>query len=381
MQVLFYKIIEVISKLNGSYKLLVIYMRKILVLIFLFIILSIKVDASTSSAHSYVLMDEVTGRVLTSKDKDSKRLIASITKIMTCVLAIESNKLDEIVVVDSSIKKAYGSGIYIEEGEEILLKDLLYGLMLRSGNDAAEMIASFVGGSDDEFVKMMNTKAREIGMKNTTFYNPSGLPTPSGNYSSAYDMALLTRYAMKYDIYKEIVSTKKYKVTTNKKTYIWNNKNKLLKYDYITGGKTGYTEESGRTLVSTANIDNMHLIVVTIRDSDDWNTHLELYNYAKDNYDVYKVLNKNRFVLPGESFYNNNFLYIKEDIYIPLKKSETKTITSHVILNRKEDFLDNQKVGVIDIYLDDDFIYEEDIFVIKNKKTVKKGFLSKWFDD
>ena len=109
--------------------------------------------------------------------------------------------------------------------EKIKLKDLVYGLMLRSGNDAAAMIANYVSGSDEEFVNLMNNKAKELGMKNTIFYNPSGLPTPHGNYSSVYDMALLTRYAMKNDAYREIVGTKKYKVTTNKKTYVWNNKN------------------------------------------------------------------------------------------------------------------------------------------------------------
>ncbi len=360
-------------------------MKKQLLFLLLLIIFVGRVEASTNSAYSYILMDANTGRVLLSKDKDSKRLIASITKIMTCVLAIESGKLDNLVVVDSSIKKAYGSGIYIEEGEEITLKDLLYGLMLRSGNDAASMIATYVGGSEEEFVKMMNNKAKEIGMKNTIFYNPSGLPTPSGNYSSVYDMALLTRYAMQYDIYREIVSTKKYKVTTNKKTYIWNNKNKLLKYDFITGGKTGYTEESGRTLVSSANINNMNLIAVTIRDSDDWNTHLELYNYAKDNYDSYKVLNKDKFVLPGESYYNNDTLYIKRDVYIPLKNNETKSLTSHIILDKKENITDNEKIGVIKIYLDNYLINEEDIFIIKNNnKKEKKNFFTRikeWFND
>lgn len=360
-------------------------MKKLLLILLLAIIFVGRVNASTSSAHSYILMDANTGRVLLSKDKDSKRLIASITKIMTSVLAIESGKLDDLVVVDSSIEKAYGSGIYIEEGEEISLRDLIYGLMLRSGNDAASMIAAYVGGSEEEFVRMMNNKAKEIGMKNTTFYNPSGLPTPRGNYSSCYDMALLTRYAMKYDVYREIVSTKKYKVTTNKKTYIWNNKNKLLKYDFITGGKTGYTEESGRTLVSSANINNMNLIVVTIRDSDDWNTHLELYNYAKDNYDSYKVLNKDKFVLPGESYYINDTLYINNDVYIMLKKEETKYLTSHIVLDKKDNIKNNEKVGVIKIYLDNNLIDEEDIFIIKNKKRKENNsFFTKikeWFND
>lgn len=245
------------------------------------------------------------------------------------------------------------------------------------------MIASYVAGSEEEFVNMMNNKAKELGMKNTIFYNSSGLPTPHGNYSSCYDMALLTKYAMEYDLYKEIVSTKKYKVTTNKKTYIWNNKNKLLKYDYITGGKTGYTEESGRTLVSTSSIDDMKLIAVTIRDSDDWNTHLELYNYAKDNYIGYKVLNKDKFRIIGDTYYNNSTFYINNNIYIPLKREEKGNLISHIVLEKKEFYNTDDKVGVNQIYLDDTLLYEEDIYIIKNTKA-KKGIwdkLREWFYD
>lgn len=357
-------------------------MKKIILFGLLFFVGISYVNASTSSAYSYVLMDQTTGRVLASKDMNSSRLVASITKIMTSVLAIESGKIDDIVTVDESVLKAYGSGIYIEVGEEISLKDLLYGLMLRSGNDAATMIATYVAGSEEEFVNMMNDKARELGMKNTTFYNASGLPTPSGNYSSCYDMALLTRYAMQYDLYREIVSTEKYKVTTNKKTYIWNNKNKLLRYDYVTGGKTGYTEESGRTLVSTATIDDMNLIVVTIRDSDDWNTHLELYEYARDNYTGYKVLNKNKFKVIGDTYYDDSTFYIKNDVYLPLKKSEKGSLISHIILEKKESYNNDDKVGVNQIYLGDTLLYEEDIYIIKNDSVKKKSIfdrIKEWF--
>lgn len=361
-------------------------MKKVfVVLCCLFMLLIPRVKASTSSASSYILMDETTGRVLLSKDMHSKRLIASITKIMTATIAIESGKLDDIVTVDESVLKAYGSGIYIEVGEEMKLKDLVYGLMLRSGNDAAAMIANYVSGSDEEFVNLMNNKAKELGMKNTIFYNPSGLPTPHGNYSSVYDMALLTRYAMKNDAYREIVGTKKYKVTTNKKTYVWNNKNKLLRYDYITGGKTGYTEESGRTLVSTADIDNMKLIVVTIRDSDDWNTHIELYNYAKDKYYPYKVLNKNKFKVYGDTYYKDSTFYIKNDLYIPLLKSETKSLTSHIVLEKKKDYHSYEKIGKNRILLGDTLLYEEDIYIIKNNAKYKKESIftkiKKWFND
>ena len=329
-------------------------MKKILLLIIILILLLIpKVNASTTSASSYILMDGVTGRVLLSKDMNSKRLIASITKIMTSIIAIESGKVEDTVTIDDSILKAYGSGIYIEVGEEIKLKDLLYGLMLRSGNDAALAIANYIAGSEENFVNLMNAKAKELGMKNTLFYNASGLPTPHGNYSSCYDMALLTRYVMKNKLYREIVSTKEYKAATNYKTYVWNNKNKLLRYNYITGGKTGYTEESGRTLVSSATIDGMNLIAVTIRDSDDWNTHLELYNYAKDNYASYKVLNKNKFKVIGDTYYKDNYFYIKNDVYIPLKKNEKKSLVSHIILEKKK----NTTLKVVILLIPYDLFY------------------------
>ena len=247
------------------------------------------------------------------------------------------------------------------------------------------MIATYVAGSEDKFVNMMNNKAKELGMNNTIFYNSSGLPTPRGNYSSVYDMALLTRYAMKYDIYRDIVSTTKYKVSTNKKTYIWNNKNKLLRYDYITGGKTGYTEESGRTLVSTASIDDMNLIVVTIRDSDDWNTHIQLYNYAKDNYNGYKVLNKDRFNVIGDTYYKESSFYIKNDVYLPLNKDEKGSLINHIILEKKENYNTDDKVGVNQIYLNDTLLYEEDIYVIKNSDFVRKKSIfdriKEWFYD
>ena len=355
-------------------------MKKILLFFVLCLIFIPKVSCSTSSAHSYVLMDAETGRVLDSKNMNDKSLIASITKIMTAVITIESNKLDELVKVDDSILKSYGSGIYIQVGEEMLLKDMLYGLMLRSGNDAAVMIATYVAGSEEAFVKLMNDKAKKIGMKNTTFVNSSGLDnTDSGNYSTAYDMALLTRYAMQYDEYREIVKTKEYMVKTNYKTYVWHNKNKLLNYDYVTGGKTGYTEKAGRTLVSSASKDDMNLIVVTIRDSDDWNTHIELYNYAFSNYTSYKVLNKDNFNIIGDTYYNND-LYIKEDLYIPLKNSETGMLISKIKLEKLKNYKQDDKVGYIEIYIDDELLATKDIYVNKKDENKTQGFWSKLWE-
>lgn len=299
---------------------------------------------------------------------------------MTCILAIENSNLNEIVKVDDSILKSYGSGIYISVGEEIKLIDLLYGLMLRSGNDAAIMISTYISGSEEEFVSLMNKKAKEIGMKNTIFYNSSGLDnTTRGNLSTTYDMALLTKYAMQNETYKEIVKTKKHTVKTNLKTYIWHNKNKLLSYDYVTGGKTGYTEKAKRTLVSTASKNNINLIVVTIKDSDDWNTHRTLYEKIFNNYVNFKVLNKKTFKVEKDSYYDN--LYIKDDIYVTLKQDETYDLINHIKLEKREEYQDGDRVGTSYIYLDDTLVNEVPIYAKKksNKKESLLDKIRKWF--
>ena len=354
-------------------------MKKLLLFLLCLFAFIPKTNASTNTAYEYILMDMDSGRVIEGKNIHVPKLIASITKIMTCILAIENGNVESIVKVDESVLKSYGSGIYISVGEEITLHDLLYGLMLRSGNDAAIMISTYISGSEEEFVKLMNKKAKELGMKNTLFYNASGLDTISiGNKSTAYDMALLTRYAMQNDIYKEIVKTKKHIVKTNLKTYVWHNKNKMLSYDYITGGKTGYTERAKRTLVTTASKNNMNLVVVTIKDSDDWNTHKLLYEYAFNNYKSLKVLNKNNFKVLNDTFYDK--LYIKNDVYLTLKKGEGKSLISHIKLEKIKDYQDGDKVGTNYIYLGDTLVHQEDIYAKRvNKKDNLFTKIKKWF--
>jgi len=143
------------------------------------------------SGKSTIVMDVNSGRVLYSRDSNTKRLIASITKIMTCLVTLENANMDNIVTVGDEVSKMYGTNIYIEVGEKMSIKDLVYGLMLRSGNDAAMVLAVNVFGSEEKFIKAMNDKAKEIGMKNTVFRNPHGLDEDTKNYSTAYDMAIL----------------------------------------------------------------------------------------------------------------------------------------------------------------------------------------------
>ena len=332
------------------------------------------------SASSYILMDQNSHRVLLSKNMHNVRLIASITKIMTCLIAIESDRLDETVIIDESILKSYGSGIYIEIGEEITLRDLLYGLMLRSGNDAALMISNYVSNSEEEFVHLMNYRAKELGMKNTIFNNSSGLDNIKGNYSTAYDMAILTSYAMQYEEYRNIVKTKKHILKTNKKTYIWYNKNKLLDTNYITGGKTGWTEKAKRTLVTTASKNNLDLVAVTLNDGNDWETHKNLYNYAFDNYTSYKVLNKNNFFVQNENYYNSK-LYINNDVYLPLKESEINKVYNNIKLNVLNNVRNNDMVGENNLYIGDELIWIEPIYVKKEKEITENIFdkIKRWF--
>ena len=283
---------------------------------------------------------------------------------MTCIVAIESGKLDEVVTIGDEILPAYGSGIYIKQGEQLKLIDLLYGLMLRSGNDAALAIANYVGGDVESFVKLMNEKAKEIGMKNSTFNNPSGLDQDKGNYSTAYDMALLTSYAMKNEIYKKIVSTKKYTLTTNMNSYAWYNKNRLLNsYKYTTGGKTGFTEKARRTLVTTASCDNLNLVVVTLNDGNDFADHKDLYEEAFKNYFAYKILNEGTINIYDENYYTDYDLYVKDSFSYPLMKSEKGNLYLKIELNRNDKVKDGDIVGSVHVVQNDNILFTTSIYV------------------
>ena len=348
--------------------------KKVLVIIMMFLILSIDaVEALSLSCRSCILMDIDSGRVLYEKDATTPRLIASITKIMTAILAIESNKLDDTVIVGDEVLSMYGSNIYIELGEKIKLEDLVYGLMLRSGNDAAIVIATYIGGTEEKFVDMMNKKAKEIGMKNTIFNNSHGLDEITQNKSTAYDMALLSSYASNNKTYMKIVGTKKYSVKTNKKTYIWNNRNNLLfTYEYLTGGKTGYTPNAGKTLVTTASKKQLNLTAVALNDGNHYETHKTLYEYGFNNYKKYKILDKKNFKI--DKGYYKNKIYIKNNFYYPLTEYETDKIKVLAKITKLENYKDNEKIGTAEVYLNNDLIHNEPIYV---KKENKDNFIDK----
>lgn len=234
-----------------------------------------------TNASCAILMDAESGRVLYEQNIHQPRLIASITKLMTALVAVEQAKdLDEVVRVKGEWLGSEGSSIYLTAGEEITLRGLLYGLLLQSGNDAAMVVACHTAGSVEEFVVLMNRRAVELGMENSSFANPSGL-NDDEHYSTAYDMALLARACLDNEAVADICATRS--ITIGTRTFV--NHNKLLYlYEGCVGMKTGFTEKAGRTLVSAAERNGQTLICVTLNDGDDWNDHKKLLDYGFKTY-------------------------------------------------------------------------------------------------
>ena len=244
------------------------------------------------SAKSVVLMDTDSGRVLYAHNEHEQRLIASTTKLMTALVALESGiEPDTRVSIKPEWTGIEGSSLYLKPGEELSLETLLYGLLLRSGNDAAHAVAGFCGPGAEAFVTRMNEKAAQLGMKNSSFENPSGLDGEH-HYSTAYDMALLARACLENETLRKICATK----TITLENRIFTNHNKLLRqYEGCIGLKTGYTERAGRTLVSAAQRDGMTLICVTLAAPNDWADHKALYDAA------FCVYERNCLVREGEA--------------------------------------------------------------------------------
>ena len=246
----------------------------------------------TVSAASAILVDASTGRVLYEKDAYSKRLIASTTKLMTALVAVESTPDLQRVITVQPEYQAEGSSMYLAVGEEITLEELLYGLLLHSGNDAALAIAGGCAGDVETVVDWMNQWAGEIGMTNTHFANPNGLDDEE-HYSTAWDMTLLAREVLGNDVLREMVSTKSIHTAGRDLT----NHNKLLwRYEGCGGMKTGYTMAAGRTLVSCATRNGQTLICVTLDDPNDWEDHAALFDYGFQNWCLHPLTHSGKVV-------------------------------------------------------------------------------------
>lgn len=340
-------------------------MKKIIIILIL-TILPLKINALTAS--SYIVMDTDNNRVLEGNNINKESLIASITKIMTSMVVINNTNLDKKITISDSVLKSYGSGIYVSVGEEITIRELLYGLMLRSGNDAAIELAYQVASTTENFAYLMNLLAKNIGMKNTNFINSSGLEEgDSANKSTVYDMALLSSYAIKNPEYQKIVSTKDITIKTNLKSYIWHNKNKLLSsYKYCIGGKTGYTKKAKRTLVTNASKDNINLTIVTFNDGNDFNDHQNLYEKYFNKLKNYKIITKGKI----KTKYDNTF--IDNDYYMSLTKEEYSKIETTI--NYYNNNVTNI-VGNITVSLNGKEYIKENIYIKEPKKEIEL----KWY--
>ena len=340
-------------------------MKKIIIILIL-TILPLKINALTAS--SYIVMDTDNNRVLEGNNINKESLIASITKIMTSMVVINNTNLDKKITISDSVLKSYGSGIYVSVGEEITIRELLYGLMLRSGNDAAIELAYQVASTTENFAYLMNLLAKNIGMKNTNFINSSGLEEgDSANKSTVYDMALLSSYAIKNPEYQKIVSTKDITIKTNLKSYIWHNKNKLLSsYKYCIGGKTGYTKKAKRTLVTNASKDNINLTIVTFNDGNDFNDHQDLYEKYFNKLKNYKIITKGKI----KTKYDNTF--IDNDYYMSLTKEEYSKIETTI--NYYNNNVTNI-VGNITVSLNGKEYIKENIYIKEPKKEIEL----KWY--
>lgn len=253
------------------------------------LIFAVKIPARAElavSAKAAILMHADSGRVLYEKNADEHMLIASTTKIMTAIVVLEHCELDDLVEVDSRSAGIEGSSMYLKAGESYTVEDLLYGLLLVSGNDAASALALHVADSMEEFAELMNSKAAELGMTESSFKNAHGLDE-EGHYSTARDMAKLAAYCMGNEDFARIAGTVSH--TVGEQTLV--NHNRLLReYDGCLGLKTGYTMAAGRTLVTCAERDGARYVCVTLNDPDDWDDHKALYDWAFANYSFAEVI-------------------------------------------------------------------------------------------
>ena len=280
------------------------------------------IQARAVSARRAYVLDTVSGRVLFDRNSNEQSLIASTTKIMTALIICEQcNVLDRMRIPKEAVG-IEGSSMYLREGEILTLQELLYGLMLSSGNDAAVALAIYCGGTVEGFAELMNDKARNLGLSGTHFENPNGLDAP-GHYSTARDLAVLAAYAMKNPVFAKTVSSKSVKVGER---YLTNHNKLLWRVEGADGVKTGYTQAAGRILVSSAMRDGRRLVAVTIDAPDDWNDHASLLEEGFSRYSVQKVVSEGDCigtleVLGGESCQVQ--LLAEEDFFYALAAEES----------------------------------------------------------
>ncbi len=340
---------------------------RILVWIFVIVLTTTNSFAAVTdvSAASAIVMDAKTGRILYQKNIHQKMPIASTTKIMTALVALEKSDPNEIVKIPRQAVGIEGSSIYLGYDEKIKMEDLLYGLMLCSGNDAAVAIAAHVGGSVEKFVELMNQRARELGALNTNFMNPHGLHHDQ-HYSTAYDLALISRQALQWEEFKEISKTKLWVAEREGYKHFYNKNRTVSEYEGGDGVKIGYTRAAGRCLVASATRNGMQLICVVLNDGNWFQDAYRLLDAAFEKYKPYPVLKKDIglktiFVKNGEKTATK--IVSAEDVQIPLTEEEVSKVN---VLLETDEMVEapvsrGERIGKAKIYLDDTLLYTTEL--------------------
>ncbi|WP_197144493.1 D-alanyl-D-alanine carboxypeptidase family protein [Lysinibacillus sphaericus] len=344
-------------------------MHRLVRLILFMIVVVMLMLPQTSLARGgsgYAVLDGDTGRVLYESNSDARLPIASLTKMWTALVVIENSNLQDEVVISPKAATSEGSSIYLQAGEKVTVETLLYGLMLRSGNDAATALAEHVGGSVEGFVKLMNERAVVAGLTNTVFMNPSGLHHDE-HLSSARDTAEMLRIALQNKTFKKIASTVLYRANTEN-GMLWENKHRLIRegsgvaidIDDETqpvsalktakgsafAGKTGFTKVAGRTLATAFQKDGQTCIVVTLNESDDWNMHRSFANKVWGEYSLETVVKKGKYKV------NKNLsIHLEQPIRLQLNKEEKESVRQVLHVSRK------RMEGVLSIFIGEERIY------------------------
>ena len=323
-------------------------------------------DKNFTSSTAEIVMDANSKRILYQKNIHEKKYMASTTKILTAITVIENSNLNDVITVSKDTTGIEGSSIYLVEGEKLSVKDLLYGLMLRSGNDCAETLAKHVSGCNENFATLMNDTAKKIGAFNSNFINPHGLHNDN-HYTTAYDLALISSYAIKNPTFIEIVSTKKIKIPFTKGEYdrVLINKNKMLfQFDGATGVKTGFTKKAGRCLVSSANRDGLELISVALNCPPMFERSKELLNSCFDMYKNYKIIESDYIIdfIPSER--GEIPIHVKNDVVLPLTEEEYKNLNIVYDYPTKIEDFSITEIGKIEIYVKNNLIFTEKIYTI-----------------
>lgn len=331
----------------------------------------------STSARAYALYCVNNGKVLLSNNPDAKLPMASTTKIMTALLTLENMQKENRVVEFTEEMTAEGSSMYLKVGEKVRLYDLAVGMMMQSGNDAANAAAIAIDGSIEKFADRMNRKAAEIGMKNTHFVTPSGLDDEE-HYSTAYDMAVLMAYALKNRDFRKMTAQKSMTVNFVKpsdKRVTYPNHNRLLSlYESCIGGKTGYTMTAGRCLVTAAERDGLTLVAVTLDDRDDWDDHMALYDYGFESFAALtpdKTADHRLPVVGGATDEAAIYAKVAEGIVVPRDRmNEIKTtvvlppflyapIQAEHIIGRVQYELDGEMIGASPLMCADTIDYND----------------------